>query len=157
MNSCHECIDLMHEFIKICPKLKRLHEYGEWHFTSCVRDYWRRQALLKSVDETCEALKLNYHLVEFKSKSIHSEIEKLLKASLQSPERVQFSSYKKTVESMLSRNQAGLLKCRAAIYQLFLMKRYRLESVFRFIGIDVVRLIARLVYATSDSCPKIWC
>ncbi len=54
---------------------------------------------------------------------------------------------------LIQRNVAGYLKCQQAIHQLFLIKRC--TQVFELIGIDVVRLIAKLLHETRGT--DLWC
>lgn len=157
MASCHEAISFIHCLIKMCPRLRSLQEYGDYSFTSSVKDYWRRQYLLEEVGDSCKALSSNYHMVKFKSESMEQELKKLFNGGIPGSDRNQFTSYKKAVKVHLERNQGGLQKCRDAVYQLFLIKRYRPDSVFRFVALDVVKIIARMVYASNQSNPKLWC
>lgn len=52
---------------------------------------------------------------------------------------------------LLARNLKGQRMCMSAVRQLFLIKKYRPDSLFRFINVDVVRFIAKLVYSSVET------
>ena len=59
------------------------------------------------------------------------------------------------ITKIIERNVIGWEKCRGAIYQWYLIKRYGNCAIFGFLNRDVVNLIARLVYASRFT--EVWC
>lgn len=55
---------------------------------------------------------------------------------------------------LLERNLKGQRMCLNAVRQLFLIKKYRPDSLFRFVNVDVVRFISKLVY--SSVATVVW-
>lgn len=155
--NCRRSSDFVEYMVIRCPRLKSLHDTSFNHLEAVTTGYWNRQALVDTLLLMIGAFKVNHHLTNFTSLSMEYDLKALLKTGLHSGMRTTFNEYNKTVKSTLRRNQAGIERCRSAVYQLFLIKRYRPASVFRFIGIDVVRLIAKLVMASWDADAKVWC
>jgi hypothetical protein len=61
----------------------------------------------------------------------------------------------KGIFGFLERNRRGYDKCRRAVYQLLLIKRFASENPFRLLNRDVMLMIAKMVYATIGT--KVWC
>ena len=59
------------------------------------------------------------------------------------------------IKQIVERNVNGYDKCRSAIRQLFLIKRYAPENPFKNLNRDVVMIIAKLIYGTIGT--KVWC
>jgi hypothetical protein len=55
----------------------------------------------------------------------------------------------------LKRNRDGIAKCRDAIYQLMLIKKYAPENPFKVLNRDVMLIIAKMLYVTIGT--KVWC
>ena len=60
-----------------------------------------------------------------------------------------------TIKSLLVRNLVGYDRCYSAILQLLLIKKYRPDSVFRYLNYDVLIIIIRLVHNTRRT--SLWC
>jgi hypothetical protein len=93
-------------------------------------------------------------LVKFVSVTIDREIQAMID-QIRTEHRKALKNYQKTVKAVLTRNHAGYVRCRDSIYQIFLIKRFTTGSVFDIIGIDVVRIIAKMLYSTIGTKP--WC
>lgn len=59
------------------------------------------------------------------------------------------------ITSVIERNVIGWEKCRDAIYQLYLIKRYGASPLFLCLNRDVVKIIARLLYQSRFT--QVWC
>jgi hypothetical protein len=155
LNGCRGIIAFLPKMLEHCRKLitfsetepgKRPERGTVWH---------RIRHITKPLEDLEKALKVNYRLTKFESLTLKLEIPVLMKAGIRAEERKVLNGYEKIVGMVLQRNHHGYVRCRMVIYQLFLIKRHRPDSVFRFINRDIVMIIAKMLYATIGT--KIWC
>lgn len=112
-------------------------------------------AMVDRTETILKAITANCGLLTFESSSMNEELKLLLTAGIRPNHRKIMQKYGKTLKSLLQRNYDGYAKCQAAIVQLFLIKKYRPDSVFHLINKDVVKLIAQLLHDTRGI--KLWC
>jgi hypothetical protein len=58
------------------------------------------------------------------------------------------TGYQSVIREIIDRNTIGLQKCRQAIYHIFLIKRHSASPLFACLNGDLVKIIARLLYAS---------
>ncbi len=137
-----------------CPQLLTLSETSAEEPQVTRDDCYESMIMIDRTTTITDALSQNYGLLTFESSFITGQLDSLLAAEIGPTHGDGLQNYVKLMGTLLKRNRDGYIKCSVAIRQLFLIKRYRPDSVFRFINLDVVRLIARLVHGSRGT--KIW-
>ncbi len=113
------------------------------------REYYRTRAVISIIQSFPDS----YRIVEFYSLPIEEECKLLLNHGIPQKDRRDIVDGKKRIQSIINRNIAGYARCRLAIYQLFLIKKY--TDIFAVVNIDVIRIIARMLFNSLGT--KIWC
>ena len=112
----------------------------------------------------CEYLKERYRLRSFRYDDLELELNRLSnfrfdyvneKEARLAERLTNLENSKSGILESLTRNQRGYSNCRAAIWQLFLIKRYSPENPFKHLNKDVITLIAQLLYDTIGT--SVWC
>lgn len=155
LTACRGSMTFIKVMLYVCPNLLSLSELGVERFPVLRIDRNRSMLMVERSEGIINALKINYSLSSFESSSISQEIKLLLVAGIHPGHRSIIQKYNKTMKALLKRNRDGYAKCNDAILQIFLIKRYRPDSVFRFVNFDVVRLIAKLLHNSRGT--RVWC
>lgn len=156
MVKCGESAELIGNLITKCPQLESLTQVDPDVTEMSVKADYRQISQSKDLTFKIDrSAMLNYRLTRLESTALQHELQILGASELRPEDRKYFKEYSRTMNTALTRNRKGYQRCRGVIYQLFLIKRYRPESVFRFINRDVVMLIAKLIHATIGT--ELWC
>lgn len=153
--TCRNVITFIPRIMKTCLQLVAFSESESESRASVGHDWYRAVAVAGNLILLHASLRLNYRILEFESSTLDEEIPLLMKAGVRTEQRKVLKDHERNLGKLLWRNHDGYQKCRSAIYQLFLIKKHRLDSVFRFVNRDVVKIIARLLYESIGT--KIWC
>lgn len=106
----------------------------------------------------CKNLKTNYILLYIKwGNKDRTHIENFSEEpmTLKSSIKLEMEQMRTEIDDYLKRNQQGYEKCKWAVLLMLLAHRYRKGNVFNTLPVDVLRIIAKMVWASVGT--QIWC
>lgn len=149
VDNCHEPFDLIAKFVSACPNLHSLVEVNPGEPNIVVNDPKRAQRLANYLGPVVHALEINPRLTTFESPSLLGELKLMIgDGSVKTQYKTCLRPYERLLPEALTRNQQAYQNYRCAMYQVLLIKKFRPNSVFRFINHDVVKMIVGLVKAS---------
>ena len=151
MHVCTGSTPFINFCLKRCPNLRELVERKSPKRPSAIGSSQRIDRALSVYERLLVSLRNHHGLLTFESSTLLSEMKVLKEAGMSPSQNMQLILNDREMQGLFLRNQNGCQKCSAAIYQLLLIKRYRPDSVFRFINKDVVMIIAKLIYKTMGT------
>ncbi len=162
LTSCHgHILPFINFIVDNSPQLRTLHEtrdgeIGPRSLGSFKSNYERCEELLKVCRSILAAVDSNYSLYELTSEYLKDEIRLIMGSGIRSLYLKQLGDFGKTLDLLLKRNDNGYMRCQEVILQLFLIKRFtKAPSVFDWLNLDVVRLIAKMLHETQGNVA--WC
>jgi hypothetical protein len=148
VNNCREHFDLISKFVSVCPNLLSLVEFNS-ESNGVVNNPKLAQRLSNCLGQITHALEANPRLTTFESPSLLGELKLMLAdRSVKTQYRTCLRQFERLLPEALTRNQEAYRNYHGAMYQILLIKKFRPNSLFRFVNHDVVRIIVGFIKAS---------
>lgn len=151
---CDRIFSFVREAVRSCPYLQNIRIVSSVGVTQTNDRFW----FTVLIKELILMVKTNYWLRSFTIDDLDVRVswfETFMAQPRGFAKRQEMIDVFAELNGLLTRNIKGHRRCFAAIRQLFLIKKYRSKSVFGIIGIDVVKIIVRMLHSSLGTA--IWC